>query len=90
MLAQMADGSFEADAMRGMPSKDLLDLARDSRRGRRLLRPSRCVERDRMGRPGLTRAATFVLGLDRRDAWEPVEAVAGREENAARENARVR
>ena len=37
--------------------QDLLDLARHPRRGRRLLRASRSLERDRLGRPRLARAA---------------------------------
>ena len=89
LLAQMADGSFEAHAMRGMPPKTfwtshvIHDVA-----GAYYAHPASWNE---IGWGGPASPRGYVrLGLDRRDAWEPIEAVAGQEENAARENARVR
>ena len=88
LLARMADGSFEAEAMRGMPSKTfwtshvLHDVV-----GAYYAHPGAWSE---IGWPGPASPRGYVrLRLDRRDAWEPVEA-ASEDKKAARENARVR
>lgn len=89
LLAHMADGSFKADALRGMPpetfwtSHVIHDVV-----GAYYAHP---VAWSEIGWGGPASPRGYVrLGLDRRDAWEPVEAIAGREDKAARENARVR
>lgn len=89
MLARMAAGSFEAEAMRGMPSKTfwtshvIHDVV-----GAYYAHPSAWSE---IGWGGPASPRGYVrLGLDRHDAWEPEEATPGREERAARENKRVR
>jgi len=89
MLAQMAEGSFESEAMRGMPSKTfwtshvIHDVV-----GAYYAHPSAWSE---IGWGGPASPRGYVrMGLDRRDAWEPEEAAPGREERAARENKRVR
>lgn len=89
MLAQMAEGSFEAEALRGMPSKTfwtshvIHDVV-----GAYYAHPSAWSE---IGWGGPASPRGYVrLGLDRRDAWEPEEAAPGREARAARENERVR
>jgi hypothetical protein len=89
LLARMADGSFEAEAMRGMPAKTfwtshvIHDVV-----GAYYAHPAAWSE---IGWPGPASPRGYVrLRLDRRDAWEPVEAAAGEDKKAARENARVR
>jgi len=89
LLARMADGSFEAAALRGMPSKTfwtshvIHDVV-----GAYYAHPAAWSE---IGWPGPASPRGYVrLRLDRRDAWEPVEAVHGNDEKTARENARVR
>ena len=89
MLAQMADGSFNADAMQGMPSKTfwtshvIHDVV-----GAYYAHPSAWSE---IGWGGPASPRGYVrLDLDERDAWEPEEAATGREERTARENQRVR
>ena len=89
MLTQMAEGSFEAEAMRGMPSKTfwtshvIHDVV-----GAYYAHPSAWSE---IGWGGPASPRGYVrLDLDERDAWEPEEAAPGREERTARENHRVR
>ena len=89
MLARVAEGSFEAEAMRGMPSKTfwtshvIHDVV-----GAYYAHPSAWSE---IGWGGPASPRGYVrLDLDERDAWEPEEAAPGREERAARENERVR
>ena len=89
MLARMADGTFEAEAMRGMPPKTfwtshvIHDVV-----GAYYAHPSAWSE-IRLGGPASPRGYVR-LGLDRRDPWESEEAAPGREERAARENEHVR
>ena len=89
MLAQMADGSFESDAMEGMPSRTfwtshvMHDVV-----GAYYAHPKAWSE---IGWGGPASPRGYVrLALDRRDAWEPEEVAPGREERVARENERVR
>ncbi|HEY1781364.1 MAG TPA: gluconate 2-dehydrogenase subunit 3 family protein [Roseiarcus sp.] len=89
MLAQMAEGSFESDVMRGMPPKTfwtshvIHDVV-----GAYYAHPSAWSE---IGWGGPASPRGYVrLGLDQRDAWEPEEATPGHEERAARENSHVR
>lgn len=89
LLTRMADGSFEADAMRGMPpetfwtSHVIHDVV-----GSYYAHPAAWSE---IGWAGPASPRGYVrLGLDRRDAWEPAEAGADGEEKTVRENMRVR
>lgn len=89
LLARMEDGSFEADALCGMPcqtfwtSHVIHDVV-----GAYYAHPAAWSE---IGWPGPASPRGYVrLRLDRRDSWEPVEAAAGEDKKAARENARVR
>lgn len=89
LLARMADGSLEAEALCGMPSKTfwtshvIHDVV-----GAYYAHPAAWSE---IGWPGPASPRGYVrLRLDRRDSWEPVEAAAGEDKKAARENARVR
>lgn len=89
LLGRMADGSFEAEAMRGMPSKTfwtshvIHDVV-----GAYYAHPAAWSE---IGWPGPASPRGYVrLRLDRRDSWEPIEAPAGGDKKVARENARVR
>jgi Gluconate 2-dehydrogenase subunit 3 len=88
LLARMAAGSLEAEALRGMPSDTfwtshvIHDVV-----GAYYAHPAAWSE---IGWPGPASPRGYVrLRLDRRDAWEPVEAAAGEDGKAARENARV-
>jgi Gluconate 2-dehydrogenase subunit 3 len=88
LLARMADGSLEADALRGMPSKTFWTshVVHDVV-GAYYAHPTAWSE---IGWPGPASPRGYVrLRLDRRDAWEPVEAAAGEDGKVARENARV-
>jgi hypothetical protein len=89
MLAQMADGSFGSEAMRGMPSHTfwtshvIHDVV-----GAYYAHPRAWSE---IGWGGPASPRGYVrLALDRRDPWEPEEAAPGREARAVRENERVR
>ncbi|HSU98738.1 MAG TPA: gluconate 2-dehydrogenase subunit 3 family protein [Roseiarcus sp.] len=89
LLARMADGSFEAEALRGMPPKSfwtshvIHDVI-----GAYYAHPTAWSE---IGWAGPASPRGYVrLRLDRRDAWEPAEATVGSEDKTARENARVR
>ena len=89
MLGRMADGTFEADAMRGMPPKTfwtshvIHDVV-----GAYYAHPNAWSE---IGFGGPASPRGYVrLGLDRRDPWEPEEAAPSREEEAARKNKHVR
>jgi Gluconate 2-dehydrogenase subunit 3 len=89
LLSRMADGSLEAEALRGMPSKTfwtshvIHDVV-----GAYYAHPAAWSE---IGWAGPASPRGYVrLRLDRRDAWEPVEAAVSADETASRENARVR
>jgi hypothetical protein len=88
MLRRMAEGSFRADALRGMPAKTfwtshvIHDVV-----GAYYAHPEAWNE---IGWAGPASPRGYVrTGLDRRDPWEPVEAVES-EDRPARENKRVR
>lgn len=89
ILRRMADGLLEAEALRGMPpatfwkSHVIHDVV-----GAYYAHPEAWNE---IGWAGPASPRGYVrTGLDRRDAWEPVEAVPGGEDKAMRENKRVR
>ena len=89
MLGQMAEGSFEADAMRGMPSKTfwtshvIHDVV-----GAYYAHPTAWSE---IGFGGPASPRGYVrLGLDRRDPWEPEEAAPSLEKQPAGEGEHVR
>ena len=88
MLARLAAGTFEAEALRGMPAKTFWtshvvhDVA-----GAYYAHPTAWNE---MGWAGPASPRGYVrLDLDRRDPWEPEEAVPGNEAKAERANRRV-
>jgi Gluconate 2-dehydrogenase subunit 3 len=88
MLRQMAEGSFEADAMRGMPPKTfwtshvIHDVV-----GAYYAHPNAWSE---IGFGGPASPRGYVrLGLDRRDPWEPEEAAQSGEQQAAWEDTNV-
>ncbi|WP_395666233.1 gluconate 2-dehydrogenase subunit 3 family protein [Methylocella sp.] len=89
MLHRMATGSFVAEALKGMPaatfwtSHVIHDVI-----GSYYAHPEAWNE---MGWGGPASPRGYVrLDLDARDSWEPVEAAAGGEDKARRENSRVR
>lgn len=89
MLRRLSDGSFEAAALQGMPpasfwtSHVIHDVV-----GAYYAHPESWNE---IGWAGPASPRGYVrLDLDRRDSWEPEEATPGSEDNARRENARVR
>ena len=88
MLGRMADGSFEADALRGMPAKTfwtshvIHDVV-----GAYYAHPAAWNE---IGWAGPASPRGYVrLGLDRRDPWEPVETTPGQEAETRRKNTHV-
>ncbi len=89
LLAQMADGSLDAQALQGMPSKTFWTLhAIHDVAGAYYAHPQAWSE---IGFGGPASPRGYVrLGLDRRDPWEPTETAVGAEEKTARENGRVR
>ena len=88
ILRQMQEGGLNAEALRGMPAKTFWashvnhDLIASY-----YAHPTAWNE---MGWGGPASPRGYVrLDLDRRDPWEPEEAVAGKEAKAERENKRV-
>jgi hypothetical protein len=89
ILRRMAEGSLESDALQGMPADSfwsshvIHDVV-----GAYYAHPEAWNE---MGWAGPASPRGYVrLGLNRRDAWEPMEAAPGEESQAARVNERVR
>ena len=89
ILRQMADGSFEADAMHGMPSRTfwtshvIHDVV-----AAYYAHPTAWSE---IGFGGPASPRGYVrLGLDRRDPWEPEEAAPSLEDQAAGKSKHVR
>jgi len=89
MLHRMAAGSFDAEALKGMPASTfwtshvIHDVI-----GSYYAHPEAWNE---MGWGGPASPRGYVrLGLDARDSWEPVEAAPGGDDKAWQENKRVR
>lgn len=89
LLARMADGSLEAEAFEGMPSRTFwASHAIDDVAGAYYAHPHAWSE---IGFGGPASPRGYVrLGLDRRDPWEPAEAATAAEEKTEQENRRVR
>lgn len=89
LLRQMAEGSLQADALRGMPAKTfwtshvIHDVC-----GAYYAHPQAWSE---LGWGGPASPRGYVrLGLDRRDHWEPEEGAPGHHDGAMRKNKHVR
>lgn len=88
LLVRMKDGQLEADALRGMPAKTFWSshVIHDVTAAY-YAHPTAWSE---MGWGGPASPRGYVrLDNNRRDPWEPVEAVRGQEAKAERENKRV-
>jgi len=88
ILGQMKDGKLDSEALRGMPSKTFWKSHVDHDLIASYYAHPEAWSQMGWGGPASPRGYVR-LDLDRRDPWEPEEAMPGKEAKAERENKRV-